>query len=271
MVGTTTEHAIPLRRWSPGSAFSYCLPPTAHCLLAVADGLLERLHTGLLAAGLGPTALDIAPEDDPEGRTLAAGLVLLYPYQPLGADAPAPYVVLTQRTTEMRRHSGQISLPGGRYDLEDGSLLRTALRETEEELGVNPADITIWGRLEPELIVASHYALAPFVGYTPRRPHFQPAPAEVAEVIDLPLGLLLDPAIRQEEDWEFQGQTRRVCFYHAAGYKIWGATARILHQLETLLTPARGDTSSLTDAAGRQVRPLLPGEVWPASIRPPGT
>lgn len=236
----------------------------------MADDLLKRLHAELLAAGLGPTALDIAPHDDPEGRTLAAGLVLLYPYQPPESDARAPYVVLTQRTTEMRRHSGQISLPGGRYDLEDGSLLRTALRETEEELGVNPADVTVWGRLEPELIVASHYALAPFVAYTPRRPHFQPAPAEVAQVIDLPLALLLDPAVRQEEDWEFQGRTRRVCFYHYAGYKIWGATARVLHQLETLLAPARGDTRPLMDETGRQTRPLLPGEVWPASVRPPG-
>ena len=234
----------------------------------MADDLLERLHAELLAAGLGPTALDIAPQDDPEGRTLAAGLVLLYPYQPPGADAPTPYLVLTQRTTEMRRHSGQISLPGGRYDLEDGSLLRTALRETEEELGVNPADVTVWGRLEPELIVASHYALAPFVAYTPRRPAFQPAPAEVAEIIDLPLARLLDPAIRQEEDWEFQGRTRRVCFYLYEGYKIWGATGRILHQLETLLAPPRADVSPLADEAGQQARPLLPGEVWPASVRP---
>ena len=137
--------------------------------------LLDRLRSALLAAGLGPTRLDIAPADDPEGRTLAAALVLLYPYRP--PDAPgeadeAPHLVLTRRTTALRRHSGQISLPGGRYDAEDGSLLRTALRETEEELGVNPADLTIWGRLEPEHIVATHYALAPFVAYTPRRPEF---------------------------------------------------------------------------------------------------
>jgi 8-oxo-dGTP pyrophosphatase MutT (NUDIX family) len=237
----------------------------------VADDLFERLHAALLAAGLGPTALDIAPQDDPEGRTLAAGLVLLYPYQPPGAAAPAPYLVLTQRTAEMRRHSGQISLPGGRYDLEDGSLLRTALRETEEELGVNPADVTVWGRLEPELIVASHYALAPFVAYTPRRPAFLPSPAEVAEVIDLPLSHLLDRSARQEEDWDFGGATRRVCFYLHERYKIWGATGRILHQLEMLLEPAHADTCPLADAAGRQLRPLAPGEVWPASLRPPGS
>ena len=235
----------------------------------MADDLLGRLREALLAAGYGPTALDIAPRDDPEGRTLAAGLVLLYPYQPPGAAAPSPHLVLTQRTTEMRRHSGQISLPGGRYDQEDGSLLRTALRETEEELGVSPADLIVWGRLAPEFIVASHYALAPFVAYTPRRPAFRPAPAEVAEVIDLPLAWLLDYAARQEEDWDFQGRTRRVCFYHHQQYKIWGATGRILHQLELLLEPARAAVSPLEDDTGQQLRQLAPGEVWPASVRPP--
>ena len=234
----------------------------------MADDLLRRLQAALLTAGLGPTALDIAPQDDPEGRTLAAGLVLLYPHQPVGEGEPSPHLVLTQRTTVMRRHSGQISLPGGRYDLEDGSLLRTALRETEEELGVNPADVTVWGRLEPELIVASHYALAPFVAYTPRRPAFQPAPAEVAEVIDLPLAHILDAATRQEEDWEFQGRVRRVCFYLYERHKIWGATGRILHQLEALLDPARAMADPLMDDAGRQLRELAPGEVWPASVRP---
>src|SRR6188474_2261646 len=108
--------------------------------------LLDRLRSALLESGLGPTRLDIAPADDPEGRTLAAALVLLYPYRVPGAAGEAPHLVLTRRTTALRRHSGQISLPGGRYDVEDGSLLRTALRETEEELGVDPADLTIWGR-----------------------------------------------------------------------------------------------------------------------------
>jgi 8-oxo-dGTP pyrophosphatase MutT (NUDIX family) len=237
----------------------------------VADDLFERLHAALLAADLGPTALDIAPQDDPEGRTLSAGLVLLYPHQPPGEAAPTPHLVLTQRTTRMRRHSGQISLPGGRYDLEDGSLLRTALRETEEELGVNPADVTVWGRLEPELIVASHYALAPFVAYTPHRPAFVPAPDEVADVIDLPIARLLDRAARQEEDWDFGEATRRVCFYLYDRHKIWGATGRILHQLELLLEPARVDACPLMDEAGRQLRQLVPGEVWPASVRPPST
>ena len=236
----------------------------------VQSGLLGRLRAALLAAGLGPSELDIVPSDDPEGRTLAAGLVLLYPYAPGGgSDEAAPHIVLTRRTTAMRRHSGQISLPGGRYDLEDGSLLRTALRETEEELGVAPSSLTLWGRLEPEHIVASHYALAPFVAYTPRRPAFVPAPAEVAEVIDLPLAHLLDPATVEEEDWEFQGLTRRVSFFRFQEHKIWGATARILSQIVLLLDPSRTDVGPFAGAAGETGRRLAPGDVWPRSVRQP--
>lgn len=245
--------------------------------------LLDRLRTALLEAGLGPTRLDIAPAEDPEGRTLAAALVLLYPHRlpesagaaagampltSLGAVVGTPHLVLTRRTTAMRRHSGQISLPGGRYDIEDGSLLRTALRETEEELGVDPADLTIWGRLEPEYIVASHYALAPFVAFTPRRPEFRPAPAEVAEVIDLPLSRLLDPAALEEETWDFQGAPRRVSFYRYLEHKVWGATARILHQLVSLLEPERADTGTFAGAGGETGRPLAPGDTWPRSVRP---
>jgi 8-oxo-dGTP pyrophosphatase MutT (NUDIX family) len=231
--------------------------------------LFERLRAALLAAGLGPTRLDIAPADDPEGRTLAAGLVLLYPHRPAGADREEPHIVLTRRTTALRRHSGQISLPGGRYDLEDGSLLRTALRETEEELGVDPATLTVWGRLEPEHIVASHYALAPFVAHVPRRPAFRPAPAEVAEVIDLPVSHLLDPATLDEEVRDFQGVPRRVSFYRFGEHKIWGATARILHQIVTLLDPSRAESGTFAGGAGETGRRLAPGDTWPRSVRPP--
>jgi len=231
--------------------------------------LFDRLRAALLAAGLGPTRLDIAPENDPEGRTLAAALVLLYPHRLPAAAAPTPHIVLTLRTTAMRRHSGQISLPGGRYDHEDGSLLRTALRETEEELGVDPTNLTVWGRLEPEYIVASHYALAPFVGYTPRRPGFVPAPAEVAEVIDLPLTHLLHPDTLQEEVWDFQGHARRVSFYRYGEHKIWGATARILSQLVVLLDPAQAEAGTFAGAAGETGdRRLAPGETWPRAVRP---
>lgn len=227
----------------------------------------------MLAAGLGPSNLEIAPREDPDGRTLAAGLVLLYPKPLHDHPADVPHLVLTRRTTRLRNHSGQISLPGGRYDLEDRYLLRTALRETEEELGVPPDGLTIWGRLDAQPIAASHYLLAPFVAYTPRRPEFRPEPAEVDEVLEVPLALLLDPESLAEELWELQGIERRVSFYRHGEHKIWGATARVLAQVAALIDPQQADPRHFLGALGEGAsRPgrLTPGEVWPRSVyRPP--
>jgi len=232
--------------------------------------LLDRLRSALHAAALGPAHLDVPATPDPEGRTLAAALVLLYPWQPPGTDHTVPYLVLTRRTAALRRHSGQISLPGGRHDPEDRTLLQTALRETEEELGVPPDGLAIWGRLEPEWIVVTHYLLTAFVAYTPQRPTFRPAPAEVAEVIEMPLGLILDPASLAEEIWEMQGTPRQVSFYRHGEHKVWGATARILSQVAALLDPAHGGSATFLGAAGETGRPrLAPGEVWPRTSRQP--
>lgn len=226
--------------------------------------LLVRLRSALLGSDYGPSGLDVVPSPDPDGRILAAALVLLYPWQAPGDDEVFPYLVLTRRTTALRRHSGQISLPGGRYDLEDGSLLRTALRETEEELGVPPSRLEVWGRLEPVWITVTGYLLAAFVAYTPRRPDFRPAPAEVAEVIEMPLSLLLDPASLAEELWEMSDGPRHVGFYRHGEHKIWGATGRILTQLAALLDPDSRAPSAFPGTADPTGRPrLLPGEVWP--------
>ena len=226
------------------------------------DGLLGRLRAALDAAGLGPNGLDVPPPPDPRGRTLAAGLILLYPRRDSAVGAVTPHLVLTRRTTTLRRHSGQISLPGGRHDAADGSLLRTALRETHEELGIAPDGLAIWGRLEPEWIVVTHYLLAPFIAYAPRRPEFRPAPAEVAEVIEVPLAMLVDPATLAEETWELAGTERQVHFFRYGEHKIWGATARVLSKLVELLAPVG------TSGDGRERRRITPGLVLPERTRP---
>ncbi len=185
-------------------------------------------------------------------------LILVYPH---GADErgePVPHLVLTRRTEMLRSHSGQISLPGGRYDPEDGSLLRTALRETREELGVDPAELAILGRLEPEPITVSHYLVAPFIAWAPRRPEFRPAEVEVAEVLEVPLPKLLDPDVVAEEIWEIRGVPRQISFFRHGEHKIWGATARVLGKLVALLTP-----ESAEHAAAR----LQPGIVNPEGER----
>jgi 8-oxo-dGTP pyrophosphatase MutT (NUDIX family) len=220
--------------------------------------LLGRLRGELERRGLGPGGLEVFPESDPEGRTLAAVLVLLYPHRTDGKAEAAPYLVLTRRTEALPRHRGQISLPGGRFDPGDGSLLRTALRETREELGVDPSALTIWGQLPPVWITASHYRVAPYVAYTPVRPEFRPAPSEVAEVIEVPLPLLLDPTTVAEEIWEIQGEPRKVSFYRHREHKIWGATARVLGSLVALLTPEPVDHATAR---------LAPGLVHPEATR----
>ncbi len=224
-----------------------------------AGELLGRLRAELDRPGLGRLKPQVQPNPDPDGRRLAAVLILLYPHRQGPTAEPVPHLVLTRRTEELRRHSGQISLPGGRFDPADGSLVRTALRETWEELGVDPASLELWGRLEPERIVVSHYLVQPFVAYTPRRPDFRPSPSEVADVIEVPLQILLDPRTLVEESWDLQGALRQVTFYRHGEHKIWGATARVLGKLVALLTPESAD-----HAAAR----LEPGRVWPERARP---
>jgi 8-oxo-dGTP pyrophosphatase MutT (NUDIX family) len=114
-------------------------------------------------------------------------------------------------------------------------LLTTALRETHEELGVPPASVEIWGALEDSVITVSAYQVTPFVGFTPRRPVFEPNPAEVAEVLEVPLALLTDSDALREEIRELRGGPRTVSFYPFGEHKIWGATARVLGQLALLL------------------------------------
>ena len=205
---------------------------------------------------MGPAGLDNSPAPDPEGRTLGAVLILLYRHRQGSSAEEAPHLVLTRRTSALPRHSGQISLPGGRFEPADGTLLRTALRETQEELGVEPSTLSIWGCLEPERIRASHYLVAPYVAYASRRPNFRPAASEVAEVIEVPLAVLLDPTALGQEIWDVQGSLREVSFYRHGDHKIWGATARVLGKLVALLTP---------ESAERASSRLEPGLVRPDS------
>ncbi len=141
------------------------------------------------------------------------------------------HVLLTRRREDMNSHAGQISFPGGRQD-EGESFRRTALRETEEEVGVRPSTITVLGQLTPIYILPSDYEVYPFVGWCAdgQRPFFHPNEAEVAELLEVPLAHLLDPANRHEELWNIRGLAMTVPFYAVNGHKVWGATAMILSE-----------------------------------------
>lgn len=188
---------------------------------------LHVLKERLQSRPLDPVQLR-SPSDLAPWRA-GAVLILIYPL------LDVPYLVLTLRPTSMRRHAGQISLPGGGYEPGDGSLLTTALRETHEELGVSPDEIEVWGALEDSVITVSHYQIKPFVGFLPERPTFAPNADEVEEVLEVPLTLLTDATALREEIRELRDGPRTVSFYPWGEHKIWGATARVLGQLALLL------------------------------------
>ena len=142
------------------------------------------------------------------------------------------YLVLTRRRDDLNSHAGQVSFPGGKRE-EDESLVETALRETEEEIGVTPAHVQILGQLSTLYIPPSDFEVHPFVGFynEGRHPGFQPNEAEVAEIIEVPLRRFFDPQIRREEPWNLRGTEILVPFFQLGSHKVWGATAMMLSEL----------------------------------------
>ena len=164
--------------------------------------------------------------------TPAAVLLLLFP------RAGSWHFILTKRSADLRGHSGQISLPGGRIDPDDGSAWAAALRETEEELGIATAGITRLGALTPLLITHSQYFVRPQVGWLDYEPRWRPNAGEVAGLLVMSLAQLLDPLTKDSERRDLRGDRVRVPYYRLAGQQVWGATALILSELERRLRRA---------------------------------
>jgi 8-oxo-dGTP pyrophosphatase MutT (NUDIX family) len=138
------------------------------------------------------------------------------------------HLLFTLRTETVQDHKGQISFPGGRCDPEDPSPLATALREAHEEIGLDPADVTVLGQLN-EMYTVTQYRISPFVGVFPYPYRFHTSAAEIAELIEVPLSALLNPAnFEQRNRAVLVGPPVPVYFYHVGGYTIWGVTARIV-------------------------------------------
>lgn len=170
----------------------------------------------------------------PDDARAAAALLLLYPHN------DTVNITLTVRGSELRNHTGQVSFPGGRVD--DGeSIEQAAVREANEEIGVEPGAIEILGRLTPLHIPVSRFVLHPVVGCAAMRPAFQRAEWEVARIIEAPLPLLYDPnTIKREfRSRVMNGQTIQVDvpFFDIDGEKVWGATAMVLAEFCALLAP----------------------------------
>ena len=170
----------------------------------------------------------------PELRPKEAGvLILLFPR---GEDLG---FFLTRRTDTVENHKGQISLPGGAQEKGE-SLEQTAVRETCEELSVDPARVQmIGGPLTPVYIPVSGFRATAYVAFTPTRPAVTPEPGEVVEIIEMPLETLVDARTIEEEEWEIRGYQTIVPFFNANGHKVWGATAMVLGEFAEMLRQVR--------------------------------
>ena len=156
----------------------------------------------------------------------AAVLLLLWPQD------GSLHFVLTRRASDLRGHSGQISLPGGRRDPDDRDHTATALRETEEELGIAAGDAQLLGPLDRIYIPPSNYMVYPRVAALTAPPCFRPRASEVAEVLRIPLASLLDPQRKRESLQSRNGRTLRIPWYALGGHMVWGATAMLLSEFE---------------------------------------
>ncbi|MDX1569661.1 MAG: CoA pyrophosphatase [Xanthomonadales bacterium] len=170
------------------------------------------------------------PDDLPYGDLVPDRLLEAAVLVPLRRLESGWEVILTVRTHELRRHAGQISFPGGRSELDDPTRLATALRETEEEIGVEPAHVTPLGCLDP-IVTITGYSVFPFVGRVSEAAELRRDAREVAEIFSVPLDFLLDPDNCRTERAFFKGRQREYHVFPYRHYKIWGATAAMLRDL----------------------------------------
>jgi 8-oxo-dGTP pyrophosphatase MutT (NUDIX family) len=230
--------------WRPGGP-----PPWADVAPArrTSIGLARVLDALDHAAQGGPP-----PDDVVSAAQFEAPVVGEIPAPPLAVNAGvlAPLfeedgearVVLTRRSADLRTHRGQVSFPGGRID-EDEDALAAALREAHEEVGLDPGLVTTAGWLHPVLTMVSASFILPVLGTLAERPHLVANPTEVERIFDVSLAELADPGVFHEERWRFAGRAIAgsednsfpVWFFEVSGELIWGATARMLYELLSIV------------------------------------
>lgn len=184
---------------------------------------LAHLQASLLLA---PPVDEIVREEGAANELLTPAAVLF----PIVLHEHGVTVLLTQRTAHLKDHAGQVSFPGGRVEVDDTSPVETALRETEEEIGLSRQHIQVLGYL-PEYRTGTGFSVIPVVATVQPPFSLQPDPFEVAEVFEVPLNFLLDPANHQRHTLHYRGALRSYFAMPYGDYFIWGATAGMIRSL----------------------------------------
>jgi len=169
----------------------------------------------------------------PGGEILTPASVLI----PIVARDTALTMLFTRRTAHLKAHSGQVSFPGGRAEPRDPTPEATALRETREEIGLDPRHVELLGRL-PEYHTRTGFRITPVIGVVMPPFELQPDANEVDEIFEVPLAFLLDPANHRRQSREWQGELRWFFAVQYEGHTIWGATAGMLVNLYRQLAGA---------------------------------
>jgi len=160
--------------------------------------------------------------------TPAAVLILLY------LEDNEIYFFLTKRTDELENHKGQISLPGGTQEGNE-KLIETALRETQEEIGINKTSISIIGTITPLFVPVTGFMIYPFIGYSLNKLDPKLDPVEVAEIFSVNISDLLNKENQTIEQRNIRGYDLQVPYFKLNDYKVWGATSMILSEFRDLI------------------------------------
>ena len=166
------------------------------------------------------------------GERIPAAVLVLFVYR-----GGVPALVFGKKTEDVPHHKGQFSFPGGIVRSSDASPVEAALREAQEEIGLDPADVEVLGVLDDVPTTVTSFVITPVLGLARTEPSFRPDGREIERVIEIPLAHLLEPHAFREEEWEREGVKRPVVFVSYREDVVWGTTGRILRELLDALFP----------------------------------